>query len=356
MSTKVSVLIPTYNRAYIIHEALESALCQTYRDLEVLVIDDGSSDNTQEIVQSLHEPRIRYLRHDYNRGCSAAYNTGIAAATGQLVAFLDSDDIWEPEYVESQVAFFSRHVNADVVFTDTVIREAAATIPSLIGLMRAFPRLLKTHPGGEDYVLSHHEIHRCLLEEVPIKPSACVVRRAVFDRAGGFDEACPSGTDWDLFLRFSHFACFGYLARPLVIQRRTLDATHQKFREEDKLFLIRVLAREKEQLQHDPEGLLAVNRGIALHYNSLAWTYLERGEGARALSVYLRGFLETRRPMLLRKLASGVMRIVARNFRRTTVPDHRLQAAMASRPRSPIPVSSWTWKNRCEEVETRVQK
>lgn len=306
---KVSVLIPTYNRDYIIRNALQSVLSQSYRDFELLVIDDGSSDNTRAIVESFRDDKVRYLRHDRNRGCSAAYNTGISAAAGQLVGFLDSDDIWKPDYLERQVAFFSRHAEVDVVFTDTEIREKSITIPSLIGLMRVFPKLLKVHPEAEEYVFSSRQMYVCLLEEVPIKPSACVVRRHMFEKAGVFDEAWPSGTDWDLFLRFSHSGCFGYINRPLVVQGRTHDATHQEFCEQDKVFLLKVFTQEKQQLRNDREPLRAVNRGIATHYNRLAWIYLGRGQGGKALSTYLRGFKETLSPMLLRKFVSGLIRI-----------------------------------------------
>jgi len=349
---KVSVLIPTYNRGYIIRDAIESALSQTYRNFEIVIIDDGSSDNTREIVEGFRDARVRYLRHDHNRSCSAAYNTGIAAATGQLVAFLDSDDLWEPDYLERQLAFFTRHPEADVVFTDTQIREESRTVPSLIGLMKAFPRLLEAQTKAEEYVFSSRQLYVCLLEEVPIKPTACVVRREMFEKAGVFDENCPSGTDWDLFLRFSHSACFGYIDLPLVVQRRTPDATHQRFREQDKLFLIRVLMQEKNKLHDEREALAAVNWGIALHYNSLAWTYLERGRGRQALSVYLRGFWETRNPMLLRKTVAGLIRIASQSVRGPGGTNPKTPSAGDSRRRrSLMTVSSWAWK-----AETRIRK
>src|SRR6202162_5963963 len=108
---KVSVVIPTYNRAYIIGEALESVLTQSYLDFEIVVVDDGSTDDTPEIIQAFQDERIRYIRLERNLGCSAAYNSGIAAATGELICFLDSDDIWRPDYLERQVAFLNRYPN-----------------------------------------------------------------------------------------------------------------------------------------------------------------------------------------------------------------------------------------------------
>jgi glycosyltransferase involved in cell wall biosynthesis len=329
---KVSVLIPTYNRGYIIRDALESVLSQTYRDFEILVIDDGSSDDTREIVESLGRKEINYLQHERNRGCSAAYNTGIFAATGQLVGFLDSDDLWTSDYLERQVAFFTRHPNVDIVFTDTEIQSQFETIPSLVGLMGAFPSLLRRYPKSEEYVFSDREMYYCLLQEVPIKPSACVVRREMFEKGEAFDEAWPSGTDWDLFLRFARYAHFGYLDRRMVVQRRTADATHQLFREQDHQFLVDVLLKEKAALGDDPAARRAVNRGLAIHYNSLAWTYLERNEGARALSTYLRGFKETRNPLLLRKFTYGLVRIAGRSIsgapvqnQRVASPEHTLR-------------------------------
>lgn len=98
----VSVVIPTYNRAHLVGRAIQSVLNQTYQDFEIIVVDDGSTDNTEEVVKSFNDPRIRYIRHDQNRGGSAARNTGIKMARGEYIAFQDSDDEWLPEKLESR--------------------------------------------------------------------------------------------------------------------------------------------------------------------------------------------------------------------------------------------------------------
>jgi glycosyltransferase involved in cell wall biosynthesis len=299
---KVSVLIPTYNRSYIIRDALESALAQTFQDFEIVVVDDGSNDNTEEIVKSLRSDKIRYIRHETNRGCSAACNTAMSAAAGQLLAFLDSDDLWKPEYLERQVRFLDAHPDIDLVFTDMQLQEKSTTYPSLMGLMKCFPRMLQ--PGQVEYVFSGREMYICLLEEVPVKPTATVLRRELFQQGGGFNETWPSGTDWDLFLRFSKLADFGYIHLPLVIQRRTPDATHQKFREQDKLFLLSTFLQEKAKLAKDHEALEAVNRGIASHCMILAGLYLDAGQRRKSFSVYVQGFRETREPLMLLRAAS----------------------------------------------------
>lgn len=316
---KVSAVIATYNRGYIIREAIESVLAQTYRDFEIVVVDDGSTDNTSEIVESFQNEKIRYIRHERNQGCSAACNTGISAATGQLVGFLDSDDVWKSDYLERQVRFLTEHSEVDVVFCDTEILGDSTDVSSLTGLLRCFPKLLQSKPDIGEYVITGREMYVCLLEEVPIKPSAAVIRREMFAKAGVFDESWPSGTDWDLFLRFSRSACFGYVGSPLVIQRRTADATHLKFREKDKLFLLGVFRKEKATLQNDPEALAAVNRGIASHCNNLAGDYLYSRQRKKSFAVYVEGFKETRKPMMLMRAASIFLPIRVRDLIRTKV-------------------------------------
>ncbi len=308
---KVSIVIPTFNRAYILGHALESVLAQEECDFEVLVVDDGSTDGTRELVDSFASARIRYIRHPLNRGCSAAYNTGIAAASGDLVAFLDSDDVWRPGYLKRQVDFLAAHPEVGLVFSNTEIPDGALT-----SYLRAFPKML-SEPSGSEYVFSSRQIYLCLLEEVPIKPSAAVVRRSALERSGGFEEAWPSGTDWDLFLRLSQVVdSFGYIDAPLVVQRRTPDATHQLWREQDKLFLISVFSKEKKlaAARNDRKALAAINRGLCSHYNSLGWTYLEAGRAGKAVSAYWQGYLETLRPKLLKKLLVALIRLPMRSF------------------------------------------
>ena len=311
---KVSVVIPTYNRAYIIRDALESALAQTHNDFEIIIVDDGSADNTREIVESYASDKIRYFRHEHNRGCSAACNTGIALAKGDLVGFLDSDDCWMPDYLERQVGFFLRHPEASAVFTDVKIVGDRETIPSLIALMKRFPKILERKPKSDEYVLDGQEIYLCLLEEVPIKPTALVTRREVYKHAGTFDESWPSGTDWGLFLRLFRSGTFGYINRPLAIQRRTPDATHMIFREKDKLYLLGVFLKEREMLKNDPEALAAVNRGILGHSNDLGWDYLHAGQRKKSLAAYLQGFKETGKYVMLLRAACVYMPLGVRQF------------------------------------------
>ena len=100
---KVSIVIPTHNRAHLIRRAIGSVLNQIYQDFEIIIVDDASTDNTREVVESLNDQRIRYIRHENKRGAAAARNTGITSASGKYIAFQDSDDKWLPEKLGRQV-------------------------------------------------------------------------------------------------------------------------------------------------------------------------------------------------------------------------------------------------------------
>jgi glycosyltransferase involved in cell wall biosynthesis len=304
---KVSVIVRTYNRAYIVAEAIQSALNQTYGDYEVLVVDDGSTDNTSEIVQGFHDDKLRYVRHEKNRGVGAACNTGIAEAKGELVAFLDSDDLWMPEKLKRQVDCMVRHPEVDAVFSDVEIIEDNTTIPSLIALMRSFSKLLDKDRKQQEYVFSARQLYLCLLEEVPIKPTVLLVKKEIFKKVGLFDLTALGCEDWEFLLRLAHTACFGYVDIPLAIQRRTPDAIHRKYWQQDRAFLIALFRREKAALKNDQLAIAAVNRGISTHCTNLAGSYFESGLRSKSISVYFRGFKETGEPIMLLRAASTML-------------------------------------------------
>ena len=119
---KVSIILPTYNRADFIAEAIESAINQTFEDWELLIIDDGSTDNTAEIVSKyLKDKRIKYFKTK-NRGTAAARNRGLKLATGEYTAFLDSDDLWNPAKLKKQVEILDTHPDIDLLFTSSIIK------------------------------------------------------------------------------------------------------------------------------------------------------------------------------------------------------------------------------------------
>lgn len=197
---RVSVIIPTYNRAEKVARAIASALYQTFTDLEVLVVDDGSGDETEKTL-SLFGPRIVVLRHEKNRGVSAARNTGIKAASAPLIAFLDSDDYWLPQKLGLQMAFFQSHPEAVACQTqEHWVRKGR----------RVNPAQKHRKPGGDLFEAS---LKLCL-----VSPSAVLLRRALFDEIGLFDEEFPVCEDYDLWLRLSCRHPVALIDRYLVIK------------------------------------------------------------------------------------------------------------------------------------------
>lgn len=324
---KVSIIIRSYNRGYIIGEAIQSALRQTYDDFEIIVVDDGSSDDTADVVERFRSDKIRYIRHDRNRGVSAAGNTGIKAARGEFVAHLDSDDLWSTDLLARLVAILERNDSVAAAFSDVEVHRATQ-ISSIVGSMRAFPNLIASrNTRSDEFLFSRREMYLCLLEEVPIKPTALLVRRRVLDEIGGYDEAWRSGEDWELYLRISKRYGFGYVNRKLAVMRVLADSTLAKYREQDKASLLSLAMSEKKRLVEDSEALQVVNRAIYHHSKDLGWIYLHTDRRMKSIETYLRGFFETGQVPLIVRAAVALMPLqLVSGLKSIFVPGSRLQS------------------------------
>ena len=196
----VSVIIPTYNRSSLVLEAVESVFKQTFVDFELIVVDDGSIDGTAEALNQ-YKGQVVYSFQD-NRGVSTARNLGIQMARGQWIAFLDSDDLWLPGKLDSQIQFFSQNPEALICQTEEIwIRNGRRFNP------------LKKHQkySGDIFVPS---LRLCL-----VSPSAVMIKRDLFERVGYFDEALPACEDYDLWLRISAQFPIFLIDQPLVVKR-----------------------------------------------------------------------------------------------------------------------------------------
>lgn len=199
MTPRVSVVIPVFNRAAAVGRAIESVLVQTCQDFEIVVVDDGSTDGSAAAVAAFADRRIKLVRHERNRGGSAARNTGIQASSAPYIAFLDSDDEWLPTKLERQLEVFERsnerlglvYTGAEWVFVDGTVIRPSPCRP--VGLTRAL-----------------------LTENVIGETSLGMVRRSVFDTIGGFDESLPSCQDMDLWLRICERFHAGVVPEALV--------------------------------------------------------------------------------------------------------------------------------------------
>jgi len=203
MNTKkpaVSVIIPTYNRGWILREAVDSVLNQDFTDFELIVVDDGSTDDTGEILAAYGRSVI-VLRQP-NQGVSAARNRGIAEARAQLVALLDSDDLWLPQKLSRQVDFFKINPEALICQTEeTWVRNGVRVNPK------------KRHRKFSGMIFEA-SLALCL-----VSPSAVMMRRELFDRVGLFDQRLPACEDYDLWLRVSCRYPVYLIDEPLIIKR-----------------------------------------------------------------------------------------------------------------------------------------
>lgn len=219
----VSVIIPTYNMSQYVPLAIRSVLEQTYQDLEVIVIDDGSTDDTQEAIQEFSsDSRFRYESQE-NGGPAKARNKGIRLARGQWIAFNDADDVWYPQKLQKQVALFGSRPDLGVVVSDCDrIDERGKKIPA-----------------PKKYRYQGSRLYEQLLLENFIPMCTTVVTRTCFEQLGGFDETLRRAEDYDFWLRLSVSNTIGYVDEPLAAHRKwTSQLTSNKIAQAEAAILV----------------------------------------------------------------------------------------------------------------------
>jgi len=198
---RVSVVIPTFNRARLVTEAVSSVIDQLDDGDECLVVDDGSTDETAARIATRFAGRVRLVT-TANRGVAAARNRGVQESRGELIAFLDSDDVWLPGKLVAQRRFLAQDRRAEICQTNEIwVRNGR----------RVNPCLHHRKPSGWIF---HESLERCL-----VGASTVLLRRSLFERCGGFDEALPVCEDYDLWLRISRDTPIWLIDEPLVIKR-----------------------------------------------------------------------------------------------------------------------------------------
>ncbi len=241
----VSVIIPTYNRAKWLEKSIKSVLNQTYQDFELIVVDDGSTDNTKKVVESFKDERIRFFQQTKafpikSQGAAAARNIGIKKAKGRLIAFNDDDDLWRKRKLEKQVSAFKRTGKKTGVIYTRIVR----------------------YRGKEKFFLPYEEVtkkegnvHRNLfLEDWVVAMSSALVKKECFQKVGLFDERFPRYQDLELWLRISKDYYFKYLPEVLVdsfILSQGIGADNQALVRATEL----ILQKHRQEIESDKEIL-----------------------------------------------------------------------------------------------------
>jgi len=195
----VSVIIPTFNRSHLLGKTLDSVLSQSFKDFEVIVVDDASTDETQSLLSRY--PTLKTIVLDVNQGVSYARNRGIELAKGRYVCFLDSDDLWEPKKLEIQTQWMEEHIEFAACQTEEIWIRNGVRVNS-----------------GEKHKKYSGDIFLQSLPLCIVSPSSVMIRTKILKETGGFDTKLPACEDYDLWLRMSAKLSFGYINQKLLIK------------------------------------------------------------------------------------------------------------------------------------------
>ncbi len=276
-----TVVIPTFNRAPIVGRAIRSVLGQTCQDWELIVVDDGSADGTEQAVRGISDNRIKYIRHDRKHGGGAARNTGIRCARGEYVAFLDSDDEWLPEKLQKELEVFRNSDPAvGLVYTGKVMLDDTGRVLEI---------RMPTKSGW---------VYEALLEANFIGScSRVTVRKQALERVAGFDETLVSHQDWDLWLRVARVSRIAPVPHCLVKRHMGSDQMSRSLRGicegRERIFL-------KYRREMKP-------RTVALHLSRIA-LLLFNYDPRRARALALEGLrLQPLQPLLVGGLVASIL-------------------------------------------------
>ena len=260
---KVSVIIPAYNSINYLPDALESALNQSFKDIEVIIVDDGSSDNTRQWVLHQTDPRVTLISQE-NLGKSAARNKGISQTKGKFIAFLDADDVWELSKLEEQVRCLDSNPDVGLVYTWTSLADEKGTPTGRVTASEASGRVWKS----------------LILKNILACGSTPMIRRECFDRVGLFSLDLPLAQDWDMWLRIAANYDFAVIKQSLVRYRKHSGNTSIKWSLMEKCSCL-VLERAFQSVPTERSNLY--DRAYTSLYLYLGWLAIRKQDSLQAL-------------------------------------------------------------------------
>ncbi|VAW88624.1 Glycosyl transferase, family 2? [hydrothermal vent metagenome] len=264
----VSVVIPTHNRFALLCRAVNSVLAQSYESLECIVVDDGSTDGTCDLLSKIKDPRLVYLRHETPRYASAARNTGIERASGEYIAFLDDDDEWMPSKLEKQIACM----------------QAA---PEKVGMVYCWAKVC----DGKGDVVRNYEptikgnVFSQVLDEQRIgNCSTLLVKKNIVEQVGGFDESLPRGNDGDFIRRVTLHYDVDFV--PELLIKYVINHGYQRITRSDETGIRHGIFCQKDKLEKFKNELAAYPQQTAIIYAFIGHHYCQLKELGIAIRWY----------------------------------------------------------------------
>ncbi len=282
-TVNVSVVIAAYNAERHLQQTLDSILMQSYDDLEIIVVDDGSTDGTADIAAAAGD-RVILIRQDNSGGPSRPRNVGVDRARGELVAFFDADDVMLPGKLAASAAVFADHREVDLLFTDfrTIDEAGQTTAPSFLAGYRSFRRALQPTADPRCFTLQGDELVRELYLGNFVGTSSVVARRTVVREAGGFAEDLRNSEDIDLWLRLARRGCvFALLEQPLHCYRKRHDSISRA----GSVTVENIIRRVERNLPGVPDATTRRAVLANLHNLLISYGYALRCEGRFRQSV-----------------------------------------------------------------------
>jgi glycosyltransferase involved in cell wall biosynthesis len=305
---RVSVVIPVFNAAATLAATLRSVLASELRELEILVIDDGSTDASVDIAQAIGDTRIRVLREHASGGPARPRNVGIFNARAPYIALLDADDLLKPDKLSASVAALEQHPQAGFAFADFEKIDADGKLlePSVVAYKLAACRLASTPLADSWSLISQSELARGFLYRNFLTPSGVVLRKSVLGEVGGFDETLVYSEDLDLWFRLAHHCSALYSSRVGHSYRVAAGSLTYRPSVRTARDRITALLRERARRRQHAERR-QIDRLLAETQATLGWEYRRGRRRLRAAAAFAQALLRQPRVRWMRALLGSLV-------------------------------------------------